>query len=202
MENGLRGGKRFLTDVERRELLRIARQAAEDHLAGRRAPAEAPAEAALLRPGAAFVTLTRDGRLRGCIGCTEPAAPLYRTVRECAVAAATEDPRFPPVTRTEIDSLLIEISVLTPLRAIRPEEVTVGLHGLLVRRGMRRGLLLPQVAVACGWDRRTFLAQTCLKAGLPSDAWEKGALLFAFTADVFGEGDAGSGTSRSPDGPP
>jgi uncharacterized protein len=198
VDDGPQGGGRYLTDGERRELLGIARRAAEGFLADGRVPGEAPAFETLLRPGAAFVTMTRGERLRGCIGHTEPVAPLYRTVQECAVAAATEDPRFPPVTRAEMEALRIEISVLTPLLAIRPEEVTVGLHGLLIRKGMRRGLLLPQVAVAHGWDRRTFLAQTCLKAGLPPDAWERKIDLYAFTADVFGEGDAGLRISRSP----
>jgi AmmeMemoRadiSam system protein A len=114
-------------------------------------------------------------------------APLFKVVQECAVAAATEDPRFPPVSANELPSLRIEISVLTPLVPIRPEEVQVGRHGLMVSKGRMRGLLLPQVPVEWGWDREMFLDQTCVKAGLPPSAWRHGATLQAFTAEVFGE---------------
>lgn len=185
MDPAARG--RYLTEEEREELLGIARRAAAAYLAEGKVPEENPRAEMLKVPGAAFVTLTRRGRLRGCIGYTEASAPLYRTVQECAIAAATEDPRFPPVTPREIASLRVEISVLTPLLPIRPEEVAVGVHGLLVRKGGRRGLLLPQVATEHRWDRGTFLAQVCVKAGLPDDAWRTGAELFAFTAEVFAE---------------
>lgn len=183
---------RRLTDGERAELLRIARRATAAGAAGERVPEEESPAERLRDPGAAFVTLTRGGRLRGCIGFTEAVEPLYRTVQMCAVAAATEDPRFPPVTPREVDDLRLEISVLTPMVPIRPEEVTVGLHGLMIRKGGRRGLLLPQVATEHGWDRLTFLSQLCVKAGLPGHAWEKGAELFAFSAEVFGEESPGS----------
>jgi len=180
-------GDRYLNDEEREELLRIARSAATTWLREGRVPEESPASEKLKAPGAAFVTLTERGRLRGCIGYTEARAPLYRTVQECAVASATEDPRFLPLTPAEIGTVRIEISVLTPLLPIRPEDVDVGVHGLMVRRGGRRGLLLPQVPEEQGWDRETFLAQVCLKAGLPRDAWRQGAELFSFMAEVFGE---------------
>jgi AmmeMemoRadiSam system protein A len=185
-------GGRYLTDAEREELLRIARRAATAWLREGRVPEENPASDRLNAPGAAFVTLTEQGRLRGCIGYTEARAPLYRTVQECAVASATEDPRFLPVTADEMAALRIEISVLTPLLPIRPESVDVGVHGLMVKRGGRRGLLLPQVPAEHGWDREKFLSQACLKAGLPGDAWRTGAELYSFTAEVFGErkGDA------------
>ncbi|HEX2721207.1 MAG TPA: AmmeMemoRadiSam system protein A, partial [Candidatus Deferrimicrobium sp.] len=150
-------------------------------------PTEEGARGKLAAPGAAFVTLTKNGRLRGCIGFTEAVAPLFKVVQECAVAAATEDPRFPPVSPKELPSLRVEISVLTPLVSIRPEEVEVGRHGLMVAQGRMRGLLLPQVPVEWGWDRETFLDQTCVKAGLPPSAWRHGATLRAFTAEVFGE---------------
>lgn len=181
------GAAGTLTRSEKEELLGIARRAADAYVKEGRMPDEAPGAEKLKAPGAAFVTLTEEGRLRGCIGYTEATAPLYRTVQECAVAAATEDPRFPPVTPKEVRRLRIEISVLTPLLPIRPEEVDVGTHGLLVRRGRRRGLLLPQVAAEYGWDRKTFLSQACLKAGLPKDDWERGAEIYSFTAEVFGE---------------
>lgn len=177
----------YLSDEERRELLAIARRAAVSYVRERKVDRESPSPGKLTDPGAAFVTLTRKGRLRGCIGYTEASAPLCVTVQECAVAAATEDPRFPPVGPEEVDSLRIEISVLTPLKAIRPEDVAVGVHGLMIRKGGRRGLLLPQVAVERDWDRETFLSAVCDKAGLPRDAWKSGAELFAFTAEVFGE---------------
>jgi len=177
----------YLTEEERRELLAIARRAATSYVKEGKVPEERPGSPKLAAPGAAFVTLTHRGQLRGCIGYTEAAAPLYRTVQECAVAAATEDPRFPPVKPGEVETLRIEISVLTPLIPVRPEEIEVGVHGLMVRKGGRRGLLLPQVATEYGWDRRAFLSNTCRKAGLPADEWEKGAELFSFSAEVFGE---------------
>ncbi len=180
-------GDRYLADEERKELLRIARRAATTWIREGRVPDESPASEKLNAPGAAFVTLTEGKHLRGCIGYTEARAPLYRTVQECAVASATEDPRFVPVTADEIGSLRIEISVLTPLVPIRPDQVDVGVHGLMVKRGGRRGLLLPQVPAEHGWDRETFLAQVCVKAGLPRDAWRTGAELYSFTAEVFAE---------------
>lgn len=176
-----------LSDRDRRELLGIARRAVAGWLRRGAVPKERPDPGALTAPGAAFVTLTREGRLRGCIGYTEARAPLYRTVQECAVAAATEDPRFSPVTERELGSTRFEISVLSPLVPVRPEEVTVGRHGLWIRQGRNRGLLLPQVATEYGWDRTTFLDQVCAKAGLPPDAWKRGADLRSFTAEVFGE---------------
>ena len=181
-----RGGA-SLSAGEREELLRIARVATIACITGGRIPSEPSVHPKLSEPGTAFVTLRSGGRLRGCIGYTEPHTPLFRTVRECAVAAATEDPRFPRVTPAEVADLRIEISVLTPLLPIRPEDATVGVHGLMIRKGANRGLLLPQVAVEYGWDRQTFLSQVCAKAGLPPDAWKEDAELYSFTAEVFGE---------------
>ena len=176
-----------LTPGEREELLRIARNAATACVSGAEMPQALPAHPKLADPGAAFVTLRSGGHLRGCIGYTEPHAPLCRVVQECAVAAATEDPRFPRVTKEEVADLHIEISVLSPLVSIRPEDVTVGVHGLQIRKGVKRGLLLPQVAVEHGWDRPMFLSQVCRKAGLPPDAWKENAELYSFTAEVFEE---------------
>ena len=172
---------------EQEELLRIARDALVTYLTKGQMPAETPAHSALSVSGAAFVTLRSGGRLRGCIGYTEPHAPLYRTVQECIVAAATEDPRFPRVTAGEAGEVRIEISVLTPLLPVRPEDVQAGVHGLMIQKGAKRGLLLPQVAVEHGWDRETFLSQVCVKAGLPTDAWKEDAELYSFTVEVFGE---------------
>jgi uncharacterized protein len=177
----------YLDASQRKELLGIARRAVDRYLCAGKIPSEEGARGKLAAPGAAFVTLTKNGRLRGCIGYTEAVAPLFKVVQECAVAAATEDPRFPPVSANELPSLRVEVSVLTPLVPIRPEEVEVGRHGLMVTQGKLRGLLLPQVPVEWGWDRETFLDQTCVKAGLPPSAWRHGATLRAFTAEVFSE---------------
>jgi AmmeMemoRadiSam system protein A len=141
----------------------------------------------LNEPRGAFCTLHLEGRLRGCIGYIAAVKPLIQTVAETAVSAAFYDPRFPPVTPHEAPHLKIEVSVLSLPRPIRAEQVVVGKHGLIVAQGSRRGLLLPQVAPEHGWDAATFLAQTCLKAGLPPDAWRRGATIEAFTAEVFGE---------------
>ena len=148
------------------------------------------ATGALAEKQGAFVTLHRkDGELRGCVGLMRAEASLLDTVARMAVVAAIEDGRFAPVTAGELDGLRIEISALAPLEPIRPEDVEVGRHGLLIGHRERRGVLLPQVPVEHGWDRETFLAHTCRKAGLPEDAWrEPGVELLGFTATVFGEG--------------
>jgi AmmeMemoRadiSam system protein A len=137
----------------------------------------------------AFTTLHCQGELRGCVGFVFPVNALYRTVAETARAAAFEDTRFEPVSLEEARNLQIEISVMSLLQPIDAEDVEVGRHGLLITLGMHRGLLLPQVPTEHGWDRATFLEQTCRKAGLPRDAWQRGARLEAFTAEIFGDGD-------------
>jgi len=142
---------------------------------------------ALNEPRGAFCTLHLDGRLRGCVGYIAAAKPLIQTVAETAVSAAFYDPRFAPVTADEAPRLKLEISVLSLPAPIRPDQVEVGRHGLIVSDSGRRGLLLPQVASEHGWDAETFLTQTCLKAGLPPDAWRRGATLEAFTAEIFGD---------------
>ena len=171
---------------ERELLLRLAHRSIELALEGRSVDLTSPT-AHLAEPRGAFTTLHLEGELRGCIGFVLPIQSLYAAVAESASAAALDDPRFQPVTPAEAPHLKIEISVLSPLQPIRPEEVVVGQHGLVATQGNRRGLLLPQVPVEWKWDRETFLAQTCLKAGLPADAWQHGAQLQAFTAEVFGE---------------
>ena len=176
-----------LTDSDQRTLLRMAREALEGFLnSGEMPPVGEPGEA-LLQPCGAFVTLRKGRNLRGCIGVTEAAKPLYLTVRECAVWAALHDPRFPPVAKGEVKGLNLEISVLSPLFDITPDQVEVGKHGLFISHGALRGLLLPQVAEQWKWDREQFLAETCRKAGLPSNAWQHGARIRAFTALVFEE---------------
>ncbi len=177
-----------LSRAEKTDLLNLARAAITTFVSDRRLPEYTTDRPRLLANGAAFVTLRKKNALRGCIGFIEAAAPLYQTVVQAAVYAAVEDGRFPPVEAKELPSIAIEISVLTPLREImNPQLVQVGRHGLVIERGGRRGLLLPQVPVENGWDRETFLDQACLKAGLPSDAWRKGAKISVFEAIVFHE---------------
>jgi AmmeMemoRadiSam system protein A len=179
-----------LSDVERRLLLEHARATVASRIGGDDdgdgQPPEAPALAA---PGAAFVTLHVGGALRGCIGTLERRRSLWRVVGDMAAAAATRDPRFPPMDAADLRDLTVEISVLTPDVVIhRPEEIEIGRHGLDVRRGGARGVLLPQVAVEHGLDREKFLAATCRKAGLPADAWHDATTeIRVFEADVFGD---------------
>jgi AmmeMemoRadiSam system protein A len=171
---------------ERQQLLQLARHSIAAHLRGESLPQpELPAN--LTEPRGAFCTLHLRGKLRGCIGYVEPLFPLWETVVQTAVASASQDPRFEPLTVAEFPDILIELSVMSPLRAIAPEEVQVGVHGLMVSQGGRRGLLLPQVATEWGFDREAFLRETCHKAGLRGDAWQHGATIQAFTAEVFGE---------------
>ncbi|MGH9602721.1 MAG: AmmeMemoRadiSam system protein A [Terriglobales bacterium] len=171
---------------ERRLLLRLARDSIGAALR-RAAPGLVPPSAHLSEARGAFTTLHLHDRLRGCVGFVQPLRPLYQTVAETAVAAAFNDPRFDPVSEDEALLLKIEISVLSLLRPITPQEVEIGRHGLVVTHRFQRGLLLPQVAVEHGWDRETFLAETCQKAGLAPDAWLHGATVEAFTAEIFGD---------------
>ena len=176
-----------LTDAQQRALVEIARAAVVHAIGGARAGPAPPGD-----PGAsgAFVTLTRDGQLRGCIGTLECRRPLAEEIARVAVSAAREDPRFDPVRPAELDDLDVEVSVLGPLEEIDPRDpgaIEIGRHGLVVEQGRRRGLLLPQVAIEWGWDREAFLAQTCKKAGLPADCWLHGAKVYRFAADVFGD---------------
>ena len=183
-----------LTDSDQQLLLRLAREAlAESVRSGRLSEIEKPAGAPEERCGA-FVTLHKLGRLRGCVGYIESPRPLFQTVRECAMAAALRDGRFDPVEPEELPFLHLEISVLSPLEDVRPEQIEIGRHGLLVSRGFQRGLLLPQVAVEWKWDRETFLDETCRKAGLRDDEWRRGARIQAFTAQVFAESPVTAGS--------
>jgi AmmeMemoRadiSam system protein A len=178
-----------LTAVERQMLLTLARRSIEHYLRDGSRIELPKAEGLLAEPCGAFVTLTRRGTLRGCIGHLVGYAPLVETVREMAIAAATEDPRFRNVRPEELPELDIEISVLSPLRRVKDvAEIEVGTHGILIRQGRQQGVLLPQVATEYGWDRETFLAHTCLKAGLPTEAWKDPATsIEIFSAEVFGE---------------
>jgi AmmeMemoRadiSam system protein A len=171
---------------ERSLLLRLAHTSIQAALDGRDLDLTSPSPHLDEQRGA-FTTLYVRGQLHGCVGYVLPVASLYGTIAETARAAAFEDTRFPPITGADLPHLTVDISVLSPLQPIKPEDVEIGRHGLLIAMGFRRGLLLPQVPVEHGWDRVTFLEQTCRKAGLPPDAWQKGATLEAFTAEVFGE---------------
>ena len=198
---------------QRRALLGIAHQAILSALERRPFPEAPPLPSGLAEPRGVFTTLYLRGdrhrelggelhreshseshrelhrQLRGCVGYALPIAPLYRAVAETARAAAFDDSRFLPVTLEEASQLEVSLSVLSRLVSILPEAVEVGRHGLLISDGVRRGLLLPQVPVEYGWDRETFLEQTCHKAGLPLDAWRKTATIEAFTAEVFSDAD-------------
>jgi AmmeMemoRadiSam system protein A len=178
--------RREFSDHERALLLTIAHRSIENALNQQPLVLDSPSEH-LAQPRGVFTTLYVHQQLRGCVGYFEAVKPLYITVAETARGAAFSDSRFHPVSLGEISELAISLSILSPLRPIRPEEIEVGVHGLVVTRGAYRGLLLPQVAVEHNWDRIAFLQQTCRKAGLPSDAWVHGASFQAFTAEVFGD---------------
>ncbi len=140
----------------------------------------------------AFVTLhKRDGALRGCIGHISSDKPLIDTIKEMALASSIQDPRFSPLKKEELGNIEIEISVLSPFKRINNlEEIEVGKHGILMQKGYKSGLLLPQVAVEYGWDRETFLTHTCYKAGMNSTCWKnKDTIIEIFHAIVFGEKD-------------
>jgi AmmeMemoRadiSam system protein A len=175
--------------ADQRQLLAIARRALEARVRGHRDPALEGGGALDARCGA-FVSIHRHHELRGCLGRLETDWAVARVVAHLGRAVADSDPRFAPVTPDELAALTIEISVLTPERDVRSVgDIEVGRHGLIVERGRHRGLLLPQVATERGWDVETFLAHTCLKAGVPADAWQHDARILSFEAEVFGERD-------------
>lgn len=181
----------MLTQQQRSQLLRIAREAIAAVLDGRRAELSPESfDDELRRPAGAFVTLTsKDDALRGCIGSIHPVAPLYRAVHDSAINAAFRDPRFFPLRKDEYPDIHIEISVMGPIEPVTdPAEIVVGRDGLIVSRGNHAGLLLPQVATEYGWDRDAFLRQTCVKAGLPPDSWRlPDTRIERFAAEVFSE---------------
>jgi AmmeMemoRadiSam system protein A len=182
--------RQTLTDAEAREVLVLARSSLEHFVrSGRRLRAEHPFSGGLALPCGAFVSLhTKEGELRGCIGHMIGEGPLGDLILELAISAGTRDPRFDPVSEGELELLAYEVSVLSPMTGIDPAAVEIGRHGLYIRRGARSGVLLPQVASEWQWDRETFLAQTCRKAGLPPEAWrEPGTEVLAFTAQVLRE---------------
>ena len=183
----------MLSDNEKSTLLELARRTLEEHFAAEKLqvppafPEISDTSENLRVHSGVFVSLHKDGALRGCIGFIESDQELYRTIRECAISAAFEDPRFPPVAQEELPDLELEISVLSPLvRIYSVEEIEVGRHGIYMTQGFQHGLLLPQVAVEYGWDRMEFLEQTCRKSGLPKYAWDSPTSEFyVFEAEVF-----------------
>ncbi|MFZ3207938.1 MAG: AmmeMemoRadiSam system protein A [Geobacteraceae bacterium] len=173
---------------EKKLLIEIAREAIVANLTGEKPQQRETMPSNFLVKRGCFVSIKQNSTLRGCIGNFVSDKPLHELVREMAVAAATLDPRFYPMKRADLDDFELEISVLSPLRKIDSvEDIQVGLHGLYLEKNVSRGVLLPQVAVECGWDRETFLRQTCLKAGLHEDDWQEGANIYIFTAEVFGQ---------------
>jgi len=180
-----------LDAAERRALLAIARQAVEAAVRGEADTGTSIESGALRRPGGAFVTLRSHGELRGCIGHVASDRPLAEVVARMAASAATQDPRFPPVPADELPALEVEISVLSeavPLASRDPQQIRSGQDGVIVRRGWRQGVLLPQVAADHGWAGEEFLAAACRKAGLEPEAWRApDCQLLVFQTDVFGE---------------
>jgi len=186
-----RGGM-MLSEEAQRKLIELARQAVEAVVRGEEVPRDEVKHPELQGKQGAFVTLKTDGKLRGCIGRFVSDAPLWQTVRAMAVAAATEDPRFVGmrIRPSELPRLKIEVSVLSPLQRIEnPLDIELGKHGIYIRRGMRSGCFLPQVATETGWSKEEFLSHCCAgKAGLPPDAWkDPDTEVFVFTAQVIEE---------------
>jgi AmmeMemoRadiSam system protein A len=183
------GDAKPLSLEDKRTLMDIARTTVGHVVKGERVPHFEVTSPDLLEDRGAFVTLHKHGQLRGCIGYIIGVKPLYQTVQEVAEAAATRDPRFPSVTPEELPDLDYEISALSVPRTITDvKEIQVGVHGIIMRRGYHQGLLLPQVATEYGWDSKTFLEHTCMKAGLPTDAWQdEDTEIQIFSAEVFDE---------------
>ncbi|HOP41576.1 MAG TPA: AmmeMemoRadiSam system protein A [Geobacteraceae bacterium] len=177
-----------ITLKEKQQLLAIARETIFEYVQQGSVMKITTTNGFLEENRGCFVTIKIHDKLRGCIGCFIAEKPLWATVQDMAIAAATRDPRFYPLHPDELDDISIEISVLSPLKKIESvDEIQVGTHGIYIEKNMYRGVLLPQVATEYGWDRDTFLAQTCLKAGLDPDAWKSEADIFIFSARIFGD---------------
>ena len=178
-----------LTKSEQARLLHYARQCIRAKLRGEETVSFENQSQRFHQVRGVFVTLLKHDNLRGCIGFTESNHPLYQTVREVAEAAAFNDPRFPPLKNEELVELMIEISILSPLRSLRSvNRIKLKRHGLMIKLEEAKGLLLPQVAARNNWDRKSFLEHVCIKAGLEKDAWkEPKAEIMFFDAQVFKE---------------
>jgi AmmeMemoRadiSam system protein A len=181
-----------LADSHKKLLLETARQSIVAAVEGKGPIQNLPHEESVRKPAGAFVTLHCGSRLRGCIGQLPGQEPLVQVVAHCARLAALEDPRFSPVKREELASIEIEISVLSDLEDVAPDEIVAGKHGLMVSRDCERGVLLPQVATQMRWSAERFLEETCVKAGLDRHAWkDPETKTQAFTAEVFSESALG-----------
>ena len=180
---------RELNAHEKQALLAIARQAIVHGVQTGQEYIEPREEKTLNQRNGCFVTIKQDRQLRGCIGNFQSELPLFKEVAQMAQASASKDPRFYPLKEEDLTNFNLEISVLSPLRKVESiEEIEVGTHGIYIEKSFYRGVLLPQVATEHNWDRQTFLKQTCIKAGLPTDAWEaEDAEIYVFSAQVFGE---------------
>lgn len=180
-----------LNPQEKKALLAIARQAIIHAVETGDEYIEPREEKMLNQRNGCFVTIKQDSQLRGCIGNFQSELPLFREVAKMAIASSTQDPRFYPMKKSDLDNFTLEISVLSPLLKIDDiNEIEVGRHGIYIEKSFHRGVLLPQVATEHHWDRKTFLKQTCVKAGLPTDAWKaEDAEIYVFSAQIFGEED-------------
>lgn len=184
----------FPSEEDRRSLLQWARRAIAEAVSQSQLPSDIPQHGIFGEQRGVFVTLHVRGRLRGCIGVIESEQPLGENIVKCATGAALRDPRFSPLREEELYELEIEISLLSPPAPIRPEEIEIGRHGLLIVYEAQRGLLLPQVATEHRLNREQFLEETCRKAGLPHHAWSQAEVgIFGFTCEVFSEGRRHSG---------
>lgn len=173
---------------ERTELLGIARETIEYYLKKRDKPILDDVNEKFKEKRGVFVTLHKKGDLRGCIGYPLPISPLFTAIIENAVSSAFEDPRFPPIETEELNEIDIEISVLTiPEKVKSPEDVKVGVDGIIISKHGNRGLLLPQVPVEQEWDLDQYISYGCIKAGLSGDEWKNGVDIEVFQAEVFGE---------------
>ena len=181
-----------LSETDRNAILELARQAVEEAVCRGRVLERIPKAEVFERKCGVFVTLHVGKLLRGCIGVIDAREPLRHSLARCAASAALEDPRFHPVRPEEMGSLEIEVSLLSPLERIRPEEIEIGKHGLLVEQDFHRGLLLPQVATEHQLDKEQFLRETCHKAGLPGEAWkEPETRIYGFTCEILGREERG-----------
>jgi AmmeMemoRadiSam system protein A len=180
----------MLNKEQKDKLLKIARETMEAYVNDRQRLDFSETDPLLNKELGAFVTIHKGGQLRGCIGNIVGKGPLYLTVRDMAIESATADPRFSPVTPSELDDIDVEISVLSELDKVSdPEEIELGRHGVIVKNGFRSGVFLPQVATETGWGKEEFMRILCAqKAGLPPDAWkDPNTDIFIFTAEVFSE---------------
>lgn len=180
----------MLTDEQKKTLLKLARDTIENYITKGIIPRFETDDVAFLQKAGAFVTINKKGELRGCIGVIESNRKLYETIIEMAIESARNDPRFPPVNEYELKDIDIEISVLTPPKKIESiDDIELGKHGVIVKKGFASGVFLPQVAKETGWTKEEFLRHLCRdKAGLPEEAFkDKNTQIYIFEAEVFGE---------------